>query len=249
MRSITSNWTLDPPPHTCFNCRKNCKDGKGHKVLECPEANLLHCENCGRRGVHVLECPRCSEAYVRDGYYLENDWAAEYRPIMPTPGASRRVVPENARPRPAPAAQAPPRADLVPLVGETTRRSVGTSPPPPPPPSPSNPVVSARCLGYEDPSEDESEIAGPVDRPCSPLRRPARPESRREWIDWAEPQNAVPAQPAPLELQYPAVPQPFVVGPGYEWMMAAAIPPPPPVAEPGQVPLIAPPIVPLMPRP
>ena len=75
LRSIPSNPNLDPPPHTCFNCRRNCKDGKGHKVLECPEVYRLHCENCGRRGVHVLECPRCSEAYIRDGYYLENDWA------------------------------------------------------------------------------------------------------------------------------------------------------------------------------
>ena len=76
LRSISSDRTLDPPPHTCSNCRRNCKDGRGHKVLECPEAFVQHCENCGRRGVHVTDCPRCGETYFEDGYYLENPWAA-----------------------------------------------------------------------------------------------------------------------------------------------------------------------------
>ena len=69
---IPSHHELDPPTYTCFNCRRRCR-GNGHKVMDCEETNLVHCENCGRRGVDVSESPRCSEAYFRDGWYLERN--------------------------------------------------------------------------------------------------------------------------------------------------------------------------------
>ena len=90
LRSIPSDRTLDPPPHICSNCRQDCKDGQGHETLDCPDPYIEHCENCGRRGVHFMDCPRCGETYVRDGYYIENEWAAADRPSMPEPGASHR---------------------------------------------------------------------------------------------------------------------------------------------------------------
>ena len=43
------------------------------------------------------------------------------------------------------------------------------------------------------------------------------------------------------------MPQPFVVAPGYEWMIAVAAPPLPPAGEQNQAPLDAPPMVPPMP--
>ena len=63
---------LDCPPWACFNCRQRCNGRNGHLAMECEEVYLVHCENCGQRGGQVWDCPRCSKAYYRDGYYLEN---------------------------------------------------------------------------------------------------------------------------------------------------------------------------------
>ena len=43
---------------------------------------VVHCENSGRRCIQVWDCPRCSEAYYHDGYYLENGWARADAPLV-----------------------------------------------------------------------------------------------------------------------------------------------------------------------
>ena len=84
-----------------------------------------------------MDCPRCGEAYVRDRYYIENEWVAADRPAVPEPGATRRSVTGHAWKRAKPAAPAPQppltrREVFLPEViidWEPARRSVGTSPP------------------------------------------------------------------------------------------------------------------------
>ena len=130
---IPSHHELDPPPYTCFNCRRRCR-GNGHKVMNCEETYLVHCENCGRRGVDVSECPRCSEAYFRDGWYLERNWGQEEQPQPGTSGVQAIQGRTQTPPR-RPRGRSAVREVFVPEIPynfEPARRSVATSPPPPP---------------------------------------------------------------------------------------------------------------------
>lgn len=50
----------DVPYGVCFNCWK-CD----HQQSNCPKPTLDdHCQNCGRIGVKVSNCPRCRRAYL-----------------------------------------------------------------------------------------------------------------------------------------------------------------------------------------
>lgn len=52
---------LDCPDHCCYNCHS-----PDHERKDCPEPSWPEpiCFNCGRAGVSVAQCPRCSDAYV-----------------------------------------------------------------------------------------------------------------------------------------------------------------------------------------
>lgn len=87
---IPSQHELDLPPYNCLNYRKKCRYG-GHKVMDCDETYLVHSENCGWRGVAVSECPRCSEAYFRDGWHFEPGQSVAGLALQP--GDNRLVPP------------------------------------------------------------------------------------------------------------------------------------------------------------
>ncbi|KAL7292814.1 hypothetical protein TKK_0005409 [Trichogramma kaykai] len=55
---IVTDPTLDPPPFACFNCW-----GEGHNKSWCREPRRRFCSNCGRRGVDLIDCPRCKVAH------------------------------------------------------------------------------------------------------------------------------------------------------------------------------------------
>ena len=169
MTPIPTHHELDPPPHTCFNFRRDTKRGN-HRTMTCELPYIEHCENCGRRGVQVAECPRCSDAYFRDGYYLETDWGrAEAR-------ARARELPEVDWHGP-PCGPDPPRPRVVevvvpevPIRVEPARRSIGTSPPH----SPASPepeivaeIVHAAPLAtaLPPPVIEVAELAPPVPEP------------------------------------------------------------------------------------
>lgn len=52
---------IDPPPYCCINCWD-----RNHSVRCCPEPERNnYCINCGRHGITIEECPRCSETNRR----------------------------------------------------------------------------------------------------------------------------------------------------------------------------------------
>ena len=59
LRRIPTRPDLDPPAGVCFVCWK-----RGHRRWDCQKAALhMYCYNCGRRGVDLTDCPRCSERH------------------------------------------------------------------------------------------------------------------------------------------------------------------------------------------
>ena len=249
LESIPSHHTLDPRPHTCFNCREDCKDGRGHEAMDCPEAYVLHCENCGRRGVNVLDCPRCGVAYIRDRYYIENEWAAADRPAVPEPGATRRSVSGHAwkkakstppAPRPAPNR----REVYLPEVNvdwEPARRSVGTSPQRDSPMSPEPSGSGLSGPSRANPSGNQGSFGS--------APRPARPANHRGWAMWMDEPVHVPISQAqgapgpvvanaPPPAPAPAVPAPVHAPPAPLPAPPAPAPPagPAPAPEAAQIP-------------
>lgn len=56
--SIPTDPRVDPPAYACFNCWQ-----ENHRAVDCSWPKRIYCHNCGRRGVGLTECPRCSEAH------------------------------------------------------------------------------------------------------------------------------------------------------------------------------------------
>ncbi|CAB0038054.1 unnamed protein product [Trichogramma brassicae] len=70
LRPIPTDPTVDPAPRHCFNCWK-----PGHFRQVCPSAKEhSYCYNCGRDGVDMADCPRCSGAHAE---WLERTYSAE----------------------------------------------------------------------------------------------------------------------------------------------------------------------------
>ncbi|CAB0029779.1 unnamed protein product [Trichogramma brassicae] len=70
LKPIPTDPTVDPAPRHCFNCWK-----PGHFRQVCPSAKeRSYCYNCGRDGVDMADCPRCSGAHAE---WLERTYSAE----------------------------------------------------------------------------------------------------------------------------------------------------------------------------
>lgn len=62
LKQITTIASIDPPLGACFNYWE-----KDHNRRQCPlPSQGEFCANCGRRGVILNTCPRCSEVHIRD---------------------------------------------------------------------------------------------------------------------------------------------------------------------------------------
>ncbi|XP_043470191.1 uncharacterized protein LOC122503635 [Leptopilina heterotoma] len=58
---IPTDPRVDPPPGVCHNCW--CR---GHGVNRCRAPRIEMCNNCGRREVVLMNCPRCSRVHKLD---------------------------------------------------------------------------------------------------------------------------------------------------------------------------------------
>ena len=67
---------VDPPPYHCYNYRQH-----GHDMPRCLRPKVREfCNNCGRHGVDLRDCPRCSAAhqrFVRANFANEQEMAEE----------------------------------------------------------------------------------------------------------------------------------------------------------------------------
>ncbi|XP_043463749.1 uncharacterized protein LOC122499445 [Leptopilina heterotoma] len=59
LKRIPTDPRVDPPPNSCISCWE-----KGHERSKCPNPYKGYCRNCGRRGVTLTTCPRCSEIHI-----------------------------------------------------------------------------------------------------------------------------------------------------------------------------------------
>ena len=79
---------LDPPARCCFRCWSN-----QHPWPRCPQPGQWQfCKNCGRRGLTISSCPRCSEIHHRqmeERYGPRPRQPAEWRPAR-SPSRSRQ---------------------------------------------------------------------------------------------------------------------------------------------------------------
>ncbi|CAB0037540.1 unnamed protein product [Trichogramma brassicae] len=70
LKPIPTDPAVDPAPRHCFNCWK-----PGHFRQVCPSAKeRSYYYNCGRVGVDMADCPRCSRAHAE---WLERTYLAE----------------------------------------------------------------------------------------------------------------------------------------------------------------------------
>ena len=59
---VSFNPRVDPQPGKCFNCRTGEHNRRACKVGPQP---FPICSYCGRKWVHIYECPRCKKAHFR----------------------------------------------------------------------------------------------------------------------------------------------------------------------------------------
>ena len=86
---IPTDARVDPPAYTCFNCWQ-----EGHCAMQCQRPRVRNfCYNCGRSGVDMTVCPRCSAAYRRmvGRESRESSGRANSRPYQSEPRRERRV--------------------------------------------------------------------------------------------------------------------------------------------------------------
>ena len=109
---IPTDPRIDPPPFRCYNCWQ-----PGHDALQCarPQA-MVFCHNCGRRGVCMAQCSRCSAEHERQlmappqppaprlaarrgsSHARAEPYARQAAPVMDRLGPSPNQLPQRAGP-------------------------------------------------------------------------------------------------------------------------------------------------------
>ncbi|CAB0035616.1 unnamed protein product [Trichogramma brassicae] len=99
VKLIRTDDSIDPQARTCFNCWQD-----DHERINCrKEKTRDFCFNCGRIGVHMPECPRCTEGYVR--------WIGRH-PEKKASATKPSQAPKPEIRRPGPKVLVPPKAFL-----------------------------------------------------------------------------------------------------------------------------------------